>query len=187
MEYLKVPYVRLSGKKYGGDLSRQEQVTINEFFNNYTGEDMYYANDAYYGVAETFQELYKIYKNGGDPANEINTSFSNEIPNPEKLTNIHNAISSVANQYGYKSPDKSKLIAMDMDVFQKISIPNSYFISRTTPGQPMGNMLVIVDNNLILSYLILPLDRELEIKVDADENRNVLIPKKAYDENLEIF
>ena len=60
MEYLKVPYVCLSGKKYGGDLSRQEQVTINEFFNNYTGEDMYYANDAYYGVAKTFQELYKI-------------------------------------------------------------------------------------------------------------------------------
>jgi len=187
MEYLKVPYVRLSGKKYGGNLSRQEQVTINEFFNNYTGEDMYYVNSAYYEVAKTFQELYKIYKNGKDPANEINTSFSNKIPNPEKLTNIHNAISSVANKYGYKSPDKSKLMAMDMDVFQKISISNSYFISRTTPGQPMGNILVIVDNDLVLSYLVLPVDRELEIKVDADQNGNILIPKKAYYENLEVF
>ena len=44
MEYLKVPYVRLNGKTYGGDLSRQEQVTINEFFNNYIIVKNYNAN-----------------------------------------------------------------------------------------------------------------------------------------------
>jgi hypothetical protein len=187
MEYLKVPYVRLSGKKYGGDLSRQEQVIINEFFIDNTGEEISYQQEAYYEIANTFQELYKIYKKGEDPAKGIATMWKNEIPNPEKPSSIHNAISAVADKYGYKSPDKSELLTMDIDVFQKLSIPNSYFISKMTPGQPMGNMLIIIDNDLTLSYLILPIDKELEIGVSADKNGNVLIPKEAYDEDLEVF
>ena len=58
MEYIKVPYVRLKGKKYGGDLSPEEEKSIVRFYVN--GVDQL-ASEAYGG---TFQELYKIYKNG---------------------------------------------------------------------------------------------------------------------------
>ena len=201
MEYLKVPYVRLNGKTYGGDLSRQEQVTINKYFdetadldnNRFTqanSEGNRRQNSMYFikGTITTFRDLYNIYKSGKDPAeitSEKKTEFyiprEDKISNPEKKLAIHDAITAIANKYGYQAPDKSDLIGVvDMDVFQKILIPNSYFISRPDGGLA-GNLLIITDKDSIPTYLMLPTDNELWKSVDVDKSGNVLIPKDAYD------
>lgn len=185
MEYLKVPYVRLSGKTYGGDLSRQEQDFIYNYFTSMSEES---ASNIY--NINTFQELYKIYKNGEDPANEINTSFKGEISNPEKKLAVHDAITAIANKYGYEPPDRENLPIVNLDTFQKISAPNSYFIAKPSSGQQFGGvetLLIITDKNSIPSFLILPTNPEVTIGVNIDKNGNILIPKEAYDEDLEVF
>jgi hypothetical protein len=185
MEYLKVPYVRLSGKKYGGDLSRQEQDFIYDYFDIMSDDN----DSAIYNI-NTFQELYKMYKNGEDPANRLSFSFKGEIPNPEKKLAVHDAITAIANKYDYEPPDGENLPIVNLNTFQKISVPNSYFIARSTLRQQSGEdetLLIITDKNSIPSFLILPTNSEITIGVSADKNGNVLIPKEAYDEDLEVL
>jgi hypothetical protein len=183
MEYLKVPYVRLSGKKYGGDLSRQEQDFIYNYFTSVSDD-----NDSSIYNINTFQELYKMYKNGEDPANRLSFSFKGEIPNPEKKLAVHDAITAIANKYGYESPDGENLPIVNLNTFQKISAPNSYFIIKANLGYgEIETLLIITDKNSIPSYLLLPTNSEITIGVSADKNGNVLIPKEAYDEDLEVL
>jgi hypothetical protein len=177
MEYIKVPYVRLRGKKYGGDLSPEEEKSIVRFYVN--GADQL-SSEAYGG---TFQELYKIYKNGEDPIKDAFNAITHPILNPEKIFQIHDAISTIAKKYGYDMPDQKKLISISLDTFKKLSTPNSYFISRGGDEY----ILIITDNNSTLTYIVLPIDKELEIPVDVDKNGNILIPKDAYDEDLDVF
>jgi hypothetical protein len=178
MKYLKTPYVRLNGKKYGGDLTPEENSSIEDFYLNFADES---TSDVYGG---TFQGLYKDYKNGEDPADEWNIPI-NGINNPEKAIAIHDAITSIAKKYNYNSPDKSLLIGgVNVNLFQKLSIPNSYFLIN--PGNS-ENILIITNENSILTYFPLPVDAEWEYFVSVDKNGNVLIPKDAYDEDLDVF
>ena len=177
MEYIKVPYSRLRGKTYGGDLPPEEAESVTNFFSRNVGEG---ASEAYGG---TFQELYKAYKSGEDPAADA-TAFTGDIDHPEKLINVHKAITAIAKKYGYDSPDESDLGAIKLDVFQKMSVPNSYFVASQDYGE---HVLVITDKDSNLTYLGLPLDNDWEYSVSADKNGNILIPKEAYDEDLGVF
>jgi len=179
MKYIKVPYSRLRGKTYGGDLTPEEAESISGFYADTVGDG---ASEAYGG---TFQELYKAYKNGEDPLENASNVSSGAINNPEKMLNIHNAIVVIANKYGYASPDESELTGtFSSDIFQKISVPNSYFIATPDYGE---HVLIITDKDSNAIYLGLPVDNDWEYSVSADKNGNILIPKEAYDEDLEVF
>lgn len=178
MEYIKVPYSRLKGKTYGGDLTTEEAKSVTDFYFTNVGEG---SSEAYGG---TFQELYKAYKSGEDPAAWYSTIFSGGINNPEKLIDVHKAITAIANKYGYDSPDESDLEAIKLGAFQKMSVPNSYFIASQDYRE---HVLVITDKDSNLIYLGLPLDSDWDYPVSADKNGNILIPKEAYDEDLEVF
>ena len=177
MEYIKVPYVRLRGKKYGGDLTPEEAESVTNFYSTNVGDG---SSEAYGG---TFQELYKAYKSGEDPAAD-SAAFTGGIDNPEKLIDVHKAITAIAKKYGYDSPDESDLGAIKLDAFQKMSVPNSYFVASQDYGE---HVLVITDKDSNLTYLGLPLDIDWDYSVSVDKNGNILIPKDAYDEDLEVF
>ena len=177
MEYIKVPYSRLRGKTYGGDLTPEEAESVTNFSSTNVGDG---ASEAYGG---TFQELYKAYKSGEDPAAD-SAVFTGGINNPEKLIDVHKAITAIAKKYGYDSPDESDLGAIKLDAFQKMSVPNSYFVASQDYGE---HVLVITDKDSNLTYLGLPLDSDWDYSVSADKNGNILIPKEAYDEDLEVF
>jgi hypothetical protein len=178
MEYIKVPYVRLRGKKYGGDLTPEEAESITNFHTDTVGDG---SSENYSG---TFQELYKEYNSGKDPIESAPYIFSGTLNNPEKIFALHDAISAIAKKYGYNAPNPKNLSAITPGVFQKISVPNSYFIARQDYGE---NVLIITDNDSIPTYMALPLDIDWELQVDVDKSGNILIPKEAYDEDLEVF
>jgi hypothetical protein len=178
MKYIKVPYVRLKGKKYGGDFTSEENESVSNFYASSIGEGV---SQAYGG---TFQELYKTYKNGEDPL-DMYSIPAGKITNPEKIVAIHNAITAIAKKYGYNPPNESELAgAVTSEVFQKISVPNSYFV---TSQDDVEHILVITDNDSKIIYLGLPADEDFKYFVSVDKNRNMLIPKEAYDENLDLF
>lgn len=177
MEYIKAPYSRLRGKKYGGNLTPEEAESVTNFYSDNVGDG---ASEIYSG---TFQELYKAYKNGEDPA-EDSQAFTGGIDNPEKLINVHNAITAIAKKYGYNPPSESDLGAINLGAFQKMSVPNSYFVASQDYGE---HVLVITDKDSNLTYLGLPIDNDWEHPVSVDKNGNILIPKEAYDEDLEVF
>ena len=178
MEYIKVPYVRLKGKKYGGDLTPEENESINNFYFNSFGDG---TSEAYGG---TFQELYKTYKNGEDPL-DMYSIPAGKITNPEKIVAIHNAITAIAKKYGYNPPNESELAGVvTSEAFQKISVPNSYFVTSQDDAE---HILVITDNDSKIIYLGLPADENFEYFVSVDKNGNMLIPKEAYDEDLDLF
>jgi len=178
MKYIKVPYVRLKGKKYGGDFTSEENESVSNFYASSIGEGVSQAYDG------TFQELYKTYKNGEDPLDMYSIPAGN-VTNPENIVAIHNAITTIAKKYGYNSPDKSELAgAVTSEVFQKISVPNSYFVSSQDHAE---QILIITDNDSKIIYLGLPADEDFEYFVSVDKNGNILIPKEAYDEDLDLF
>jgi hypothetical protein len=178
MEYIKVPYVRLKGKKYGGDLSPEEEESISNFYQNFVDDG---ASEMYGG---TFQELYKTYKNGEDPAQDAPSITTNQITDPEKMLALHDAISTIAKKYGYDAPEEIPTGTLDSDIFKKITVPNSYFVAKQDAGE---TILITTDNDSVPTYIGLPVDFDFEIMVDVDKNGNILIPKDAYDEDLEIF
>lgn len=178
MEYIKVPYVRLKGKKYGGDLTREEDESINNFYANSVGDGV---SEAYGG---TFQELYKTYKNGEDPLDMYSVPAGNVI-SPGKIIVIHNAITVIAKKYGYNPPNESELVGtVTSKAFKKLSVPNSYFV---TSQDDIEHVLVITDKDSKIIYLGLPVDEDFEYFVSVDKNGNILIPKEAYDEDLDLF
>jgi hypothetical protein len=178
MEYIKVPYVRLKGKKYGGDLSSEEEEAISNLYQNSVGDG---ASEMYGG---TFQELYKTYKNGEDPIEDAPSITTDQVVNPEKMLALHDAISTIAKKYSYKAPNSLPTAILNLDTFKKISVPNSYFVARQDSGE---TILIVTDNNSVPTYIGLPIDYDFEISVDVDKNGNILIPKEAYDEDLELF
>jgi hypothetical protein len=178
MEYIKVPYVRLKGKKYGGDLSSEEEEAISNLYQNSVEDG---ASEMYGG---TFQELYKTYKNGEDPIEDAPSITTDQVVNPEKMLALHDAISTIAKKYGYKTPDSLPTAILNLDTFKKISVPNSYFVARQDSGE---TILIVTDNNSVPTYIGLPIDTDFEISVDVDKNGNILIPKEAYDEDLDLF
>ena len=178
MEYIKVPYVRLKGKKYGGDLTPEEDKSISNFYVNSVGDG---ASEAYGG---TFQELYKTYKNGEDPLDMYSVP-AGYVTSPENLVAIHNAITTIAKKYGYNPPNESELAGVvTSEAFQKISVPNSYFVTSQDDAE---HILVITDNDSKIIYLGLPADENFEYFVSVDKNGNMLIPKEAYDEDLDLY
>ena len=108
-----------------------------------------------------------------------------KITNPEKIVAIHNAITAIAKKYGYNPPNESELAgAVTSEAFQKISVPNSYFVTSQDDAE---HILVITDNDSKIIYLGLPADENFEYFVSVDKNGNILIPKEAYDEDLDLF
>jgi hypothetical protein len=178
MEYIKVPYILLRGKKYGGDLSPEEAESVTNFYSAAVGDG---ASEIYSG---TFQELYKKYKNGEDPIESASNFFAGDLSNPERIFALHDAISAIAKKYGYDAPDSKNLAAVTPGTFQKISVPNSYFVVRQDYGE---NILIVTDKDSTPTYMALPIDRDWEAQVDVDKNGNILIPKEAYDSDLEVF
>ncbi len=176
MEYIKVPYILLKGKKFGGNLSQKEQDEIQHNVNIDDGVSVVYDG--------TFQELYKAYKNGEDPAKDATHGVIGGISDPEKMLDIHNAISTVAKKYGYKAPDQKLLPGISKENYRNLLTPNSYFISKYANGGE--TVLVITDKDLNINYVVLPIDIDYSLAVDADQYGNVLIPKEAYDKDLEI-
>lgn len=177
MEYIKVPYSRLRGKTYGGDLTPEEAESVTNFYSTKVGDG---TSEVYGG---TFQELYKTYKSGEDPVAD-SEAFTGDISNPEKLIDVHKAITAIAKKYGYDSPNESDLGAIKLDAFQKMSVPNSYFVASQDYGE---NVLIITDKDSNAIYLGLPIDNDWDYSVSVDKNGNILIPKEAYDEDLEVF
>jgi len=177
MEYIKVPYILLKGKKFGGNLSQKEQDEI---------QDSIIIDDGVSSVYDgTFQDLYKTYKNGEDPAESAIYSVTGTINNPEKILNIHNAISAVAKKYGYEAPNPKWLPGISNESYQKLITPNSYFTSKRAIGGE--TILVITDKDSNIQYVMLPMDENYDIGVDVDQHGNVLIPKEAYDKNLRLL
>ena len=80
MEYIKVPYVRLRGKKYGGDLTPEEAESVTNFYSTNVGDG---SSEAYGG---TFQELYKAYKSGEDPAADSESGANRCIVPERRIT-----------------------------------------------------------------------------------------------------
>jgi hypothetical protein len=161
------------------DLSTSEEnESVSNFYASSIGEGVSQAYDG------TFQELYKTYENGEDPL-DMYPVPAGKVTNPENIVAIHNAITTIAKKYGYNSPDKSELAgAVTSEVFQKISVPNSYFV---TSQDDVEHILVITDNDSKIIYLGLPADEDFEYFVSVDKNGNILIPKEAYDEDLDVF
>lgn len=178
MEYIKVPYVRLRGKKYGGDLSSSDQDTLQLLTIGVIDES---TSEIYGG---TFQELAKIYQSGEDPAKDVYIKIEKIIDNPEKILALHKAISAVANKFGYDVPNEKELIGnIDLELYQTmIQSPNSYFVTTFTNKD---NVLIIIDNNI--TGILLPIDVDYSLPVTADKSGNILIPKKAYDEDLKVM
>ncbi len=182
MEYIKVPYVRLRGKKYGGDLSSSDQDTLQLATVNFINES---ASELYGG---TFQELAKMYQSGEDPAEEAayGSEIGGTIDNPEKILALHKAISTVANKFGYDVPNEKGLVGnVGLELYQIITqSPNSYFVTNFTDRE---NALTIVDKDLNITSIPLPVDIGIDYCVTADKNGNILIPKEAYDQDLEVI
>jgi hypothetical protein len=178
MEYIKVPYVRLKGKKYGGDLSPKEEESVSNLYQNSVEDG---ASEMYGG---TFQEIYKTYKNGEDPVEAASYVATDQVSNPEKMLALHDAISTIAKKYGYDAPGGEPTSILNLDTFKKITVPNSYFVARQDYGE---TILIVTDNDSVPTYIGLPIDNDFEISVDVDKNGNILIPKEAYDEDLEVF
>jgi hypothetical protein len=178
MEYIKVPYVRLKGKKYGGDLSPEEKESVSNLYQNSVEDG---ASEMYGG---TFQEIYKTYKNGEDPVEAASYVTTDQVANPEKMLALHDAISTIAKKYGYDAPRGEPTSILNLDTFKKITVPNSYFVARQDYGE---TILIVTDNDSVPTYIGLPIDNDFEISVDVDKNGNILIPKEAYDEDLEVF
>jgi hypothetical protein len=178
MEYIKVPYVRLKGKKYGGDLSPEEEESVSNLYQNSVEDG---ASEMYGG---TFQEIYKTYKNGEDPVEAASSVTTDQVVNPEKMLALHDAISTIAKKYGYDAPEGEPTGIINLDTFKKIIVPNSYFVARQDYGE---TILIVTDNDSVPTYIGLPVDNDFEMMVDVDKNGNILIPKDAYDEDLDVF
>ena len=181
MKYIKVPYVRLKGKKYGGDLSPSDQDTLQLATVNFINEN---ASEVYGG---TFQELAKIYQSGEDPVEGASyAGLGGTIDNPEKVLALHKAISAVANKFGYDVPNEEELVGnVGLELYQIIAqSPNSYFVTNFTDRE---NALLIVDKDLNIISIPLPVDIGIVYCVTADKNGNILIPKEAYDQDLEVI
>lgn len=177
MEYIKVPYSRLKGKKYGGELTPKESELISQYVYSTNLQE---PSNIYGG---SFQGLYKTYKSGEDPAISAPSVFTGGIINPNNMISVHNAISSIAKKYGYDSPSESDLTGIvNIDLFQKISTPNTYFIAKS---QYEENFLIVTDEDSNPTYLGLPTDIEYTSFFSVDENGNILIPKEDYEEDLE--
>jgi hypothetical protein len=181
MEYIKVPYVRLRGKKYGGDLSYSDQETLQYTTINFQDVS---ASEIYGG---TFQELAKTYQSGKDPVEEI-YGMGGVITNPEKLLAIHKAILAVANKFGYENgmrKEEELIGGINLKLYQILTqSPNSYFVTTFTDKE---NALTTIDKDLNITSIYLPVDVDVSYFVTADKSGNILIPKEAYDQNLEVI
>lgn len=176
MEYIKIPYIRLNGKKYGSDLSFSNQDALHKA----TVESIDEGRSGIYD--ETFQELAKEYRSGKDPAN---TNMGGAINNPEKILTLHKVISAVANKFGYDTPKEKYLVGgISSELYQILTqFPNSYFVTNFTDGRE--NVLATVDENFNIISIVLPIDMDFLFPITADKNGNILIPQEAYDEDLE--
>ena len=65
-----------------------------------------------------------------------------------------------------------------------MTIKTSRFITSQDDAE---HILVITDNDSKIIYLGLPADENFEYFVSVDKNGNILIPKEAYDEDLDLF
>jgi hypothetical protein len=180
MIYIKVPYIRLRGKKYGGRLSPTQESQLQQFA--YTsgdaGSEMYTGN---------FQDLAKAYKSGEDPVeNAALVAVLKTIKNPEKMYALHKAIMVIADKYGYDAPEESNLAGnISLELYQILTkSPNSYFV---TEFANKTNVLITIDDKFNITCIVLPEDVKGEYFVTADENGNISIPKEAYDQNLEVM
>jgi hypothetical protein len=175
MEYIKIPYIRLNGKKYGGNLSFSNQDALR----NVTVGFMDESSSQIYGG--TFQELAKEYQSGEDPAD---TNMGGTINNPEKILTLHKAILAVANKFGYDAPEEKDLGGgISSELYQILTqFPNSYFVTNFTDKE---NVLAIIDENFYIISVVLPIDVDFVFPMTADKNGNILIPQEAYDEDLE--
>jgi hypothetical protein len=180
MEYIKVPYIRLKGKKYGGSLPLSYQNQLQQYA--YSNEDM--GSEMYTG---RFQNLAKTYKSGEDPVEDAAlVGVLKTIQNPDKIQTLHRAIMAIADKYGYDAPSEKSLIGhINLKLYQiLIKSPNSYFVTNFTDK---SNVLIIIDEDLNIVCVVLPEDVEGNYFITADENGNILIPKEAYDQNLEVL
>jgi hypothetical protein len=178
MEYIKIPYIILNGKKYGGDLSFSNQDALYNVTAGFIDESR---SEIYGG---TFQELAKKYQSGEDPAD---TSMGGIINNPEKILTLHKAISVVANKFGYDAPKEEYLVGgASSELYQILTqFPNSYFVTNFTDGRE--NVLATIDENFYVTSILLPVDIGFTFPVTADKNSNILIPEEAYDQDLEVM
>ena len=183
MEYIKVPYVQLNGKKYGGDLSNSNQNDIQQIVASFVGDGASHVYDTTGNL--TFQKLTKQYQSGKDPIKDTSANVSGIIQNPEKKIAIHKAISAVANKFGYDVPNEKDLENISLELYQLFTqSPNSYFVTTFTDRE---NILIITNENSSVIGILLPSDIDYMKFVTADKNSNLLIPKEAYDQDLEVM
>ena len=184
MEYIKTPYSILKGKTFTNRLSSSEKDQINRTISNYVPDGL----SVMYG--QTFQELFKEYQSGENPA-ESAYSAMGKLGNPENLLAIHNAINTIADEYGYEPLKIENLVgAFDTKIYKKLLASNTYTVIEPSPSSGLEASLLITDKDYNITYILLPQSTlsfsksDVHYFITCDGNGNVLIPKKAYESNL---
>ena len=182
MEYLKTPYSILKGKTFVDNLSSSEKDRIAQV----VVDMMVYGASLIYG--ETFQELFKAYQNGEDPAKNANDAIG-IISNPEKIFAIHKAITQIASKYEYEVPNEENLVGgYSGEIYEKLLTPNSYIVVEPSPSMERETILIITNKDSDVRYVILPRSSDFtpnkDFYITVDKKGNVLIPKEGYDKNV---
>jgi len=176
MDYVKVPYIKLKGKKYMGVI---DEKAISGF-----EDSMMYRTE---GIStdyhnQTTQSLYKMYKAGDVPVEDSAIGVVN-ITSPENLHKIHNILQTIAEKEDlHFEQHEEHLGGIGLEFYNYLADnPNSYWNSNSDHVAS----LIINNGDGSITFEYLPYTMN-ETVFYTDGKGNILIPKEDYESNEDI-
>jgi len=176
MKYIKVPYIKLKGKKYMGKIDSEKIKSFEQsLFNKTEG-----ISDDYNG--QTTQSLYKMYKAGDVPV-EDSAIGSHIMSSPGNLSKVHKILSTIAKKENLPfEQHEEHLSGVNPELYEELSTsPNSYWNDNDVSSSSL--LMVDKDGNITFEWLPFTMN---ENSFKSDGEGNILIPKEDYEEDIEI-